>query len=151
MIPLFAESEGEGPAWAAGALAVVAVALGVVRLWFFLKKKRLENAEQQRTLDKSYRADETESQKEARRDAADEAWEVVDRLNLEIERLKKAEQEAEERARRCYAEHAETKAELGRLRGKLEVVIAWGQSKGLKMPPMDDTGAHRPIAPGSHE
>lgn len=137
------DSGREGPAWVAGTLAAVGVAYAVFKFIFWLLGKRHSYSQEiERGLN--------EQQKAVRRDAATEAWEVVDKLNIivgdhssrlrelearhaaAIEAIEEREREANDRAARCEAEHGET-------RGRLMVIEAWARSKGVKIPPVSGT------------
>ena len=150
---LFSETPGVGDSvWAGAAVAAVGIGYAVVRLWFYFRGR-------QQTERSRYSRELAEQQRTIRRDAAQEAWEVVDRLTKEIEshsvkirelqerhdeevRIREErERAANERAARCEREHGET-------RGRLIVIESWARQRGLKIPPplSDGSSPHQPLA-----
>lgn len=119
------------PLWALSAAAamgaLVGAGYGVAKLvrhvgdqWLEWRKKKREADKDEQTIEK--------------RSSATEAWEVVDRLTTELEKvaprieaLEVKASEAEKRALRCEGDHDGTKRVL-------QVVVAWGEQKGLKLP-----------------
>lgn len=126
------------PLWAlslgAAIAALVASGYGVIKLVRHAGDQWLEWAEKKRLAEKDTRS------------SAAEAWEVVDRLTKELEQVspriaalqakcdqikeeyERDNREANERAARCQADHEGTKKVL-------RIVVAWGEQKGLKLPP----------------
>lgn len=151
-VPLLA-AQDEGPVWAAVAAAVIGTGYGAVRLVFYLLRRYHEH-------NKTVTQDATEQERTTRQDAAAEAWIVNGKLNEQLDNLFKrivdmetrhgeAMRLAVERTRQCEEDHAEARQELGRTRGRLDVIEAWAQQKGLRIPPMTDgSGAHRPLPQG---
>jgi hypothetical protein len=138
---LFGEEPDNRPWWVAGTVSAIGIAYAVVRFYFFMRNKsRTFNLQQDKDLQ--------EKQTTARREAAQEAWEVVDRLSAQVEahdekiaslekkhdeavaKVEERERQAMERAARCEAEHAH-------LTGRMAVIEAWAKTKGVKIP---DTG-----------
>lgn len=144
---LFAEQPNEGPAWVAGTLAAVGVAYAVFKFLFWLLGKRRSYRQEIRRGENELQRTVDEQKAARRREAAAEAWEVVDRLNAIVEGHSAKIRELEERhelalvaanarTEECREEHAEAQRQLGEMRGYVSVIAAWGRTKGLKIPPI---------------
>lgn len=142
--------------WVGAGLGIIALGFGVVRLWFFLKDRKAKHAETKQISEISVAGAQEKQSTEARRNATEEAWEVVDRLNDEVVRLNERMERMEEAHRKdmeaankrtelCEKEHAATRQLLGETRGVLSVLRAWAEKKGLVIPPMDGSGLHTPL------
>jgi hypothetical protein len=119
--------------------AMCGAGYGIAKLYYFVLDRRL--AYRQKLSEVTRQDDSTD-----RRTAAQEAWEVVDRLTAELEavtpRIKEIQTACEQikkdsddrertsakRAAKCEADHAGTKRVL-------KIVVAWGKQKGMKLPP----------------
>lgn len=137
---IFADSSGgDGPVWVAASVSIIGIGYALFRFIFWLLGKK-------RGYIQEGKANRNEQAKIERRDAATEAWEVVDRLTKEVEghaiaiaALQDREQKANERTAKCEAEHGET-------RGRLMVIEAWARQKGLRIPPRSvDSGRYDPL------
>lgn len=114
--------DGNSPWWVTAGFGIVAVVLAVLRVYDFYRLKRDEGRERRIKLDATEARETNEQQKEARRDAATEAWEVVDRLTREIEGCAEKIKAIEERERQCIEDRA-----------VLRMVAAWAMRQ--KNPP----------------
>jgi vacuolar-type H+-ATPase subunit I/STV1 len=143
---IFADSSGgDGPVWVAASVSIIGIGYALFRFIFWLLSKR-QNYRQDVRKDENELQRVDDAQKAVRRrEEATEAWAVVDRLNTIVEghAAKIADLEAKhgtaieianERTAECRKEHAETQKELGEMRGWAAAVVAWGNSKGLKIP-----------------
>ena len=110
-------------AWGLGGLAVLAGALHLYDRW---RTKRNEWAASTHKTESTVREDLTEEQKEARRDSAAEAWEVVDKFKLLVK--EQADQIAELLKRDRVSQEREVKC-----RTALRILFMW--SKNRKNPP----------------
>lgn len=147
---LFAD-ESQESWWVGGIMAAVGIAYAVMKFVYWLRNK-------QQVFTEGVEKVRLEKQKQARREAVQEAWEVVDRLTKELEtvngRVAKLEQKhaeavtkieeredaALQRAAKCEAEHAHTI-------GRLSIIEAWARQRGLKIPPHVNPGSspHIPL------
>jgi hypothetical protein len=137
---------------AAGVLSlIIAIAFGAVRVYYYFKKRKRED-----TTDEEKQKD--EQSKQRRRDAADEAWQVADRLQavltgydqkfsrLEAE-YRKAIESAKQETQEAREGEADCERRLARLEGRVEVIEAWARDKKLNLPPASGpssgSGNHR--------
>lgn len=143
---------------------VVASGYAIYKFFRFVQNTRRKDS--QETQDKK-----DDATKKRKREAADEAWQVADRLQALLtqydEKLSKIQKECNDaltavqkkcddtvkaaedradidakRAQECEKEHARSSA-------RLEIIEGWAVSKGLKIPPAKDHGSdvHRPVKP----
>lgn len=129
------------PVWALAAAAAIVTLCGsgyaVVRLFYHIQEKRLEHRKKLREVEK----DECDAK---RRSAASEAWEVVDRLTEELEKvgpkIESLQQKCDQIKEECDYEKGEFREAIGRCHAEregtrrvLRIVVAWGKSKGMKL------------------
>lgn len=148
MLPVFGENPDVKYWWAGASASLIGILFALGRLYFWWKERKHAH-------DNQVMESQREREKESRRSAAEEAWEVVDRLSDEvsglIQRMNEMEnrhavavREAQQRAEQCEREHAETKSELGETRGRLAVIESWARLKGLKI---DGSDFYRTLSP----
>lgn len=137
------------PGWVmaivASIVALVGAAYVVVKLAFHVQDRLAESAAKKADAERDKKRKDEEVSAESERTTTAEVWQVVDRLQKQIEEqreifdaqkkrwdeikemIENREQEARERATKCEAEHAGTRA-------MLRLVIAFAKKKGMVVP-----------------
>lgn len=134
---LVADIDPNAPWWVAGAMSIVTISLAALRVYDYYKKKRSAWTKDDYAHQQEVKQDLTEEQREARRDSATEAWQVVDRLTKEVEGHGAKLREIEERERKCSEDRAEEQAAHAQTRTMLRMLVAWAR-KQRNPPPIPE-------------
>lgn len=133
----------EPAGWAAillgGAVAVSSAGYTLVKLYRYVRSQLREDGQEQDTVAAAREKEQEERELRRKREAATEAWQVVDKQKIVIDgfesKFRELEQKCDAAVAQCEAERAECDKQRAYLQGVLGVVVEWASGKGLKIPP----------------
>ncbi len=160
---ILGDADPNSPWWVAAGLGAAGVVYGGIRVLDYYRRKKIKWQTAENDLVAHIKDRSAEQQREARRDATDEAWQVVDRLTRELEAfdgklklilLAHAQKinEIEARERECAEDRATEVANHARTKTVLYMMMAWAKKQKNPLEVPDELLAHlsSDLPPGSN-